>query len=579
MGTSLRTSLVVATLACASACGTSSKTSVNAPTTRCGVTATAQPAAVGAPGGSGTIVITTDRECAWEARSEADWLALAGSTGQGDGTVRYTAAGNSIVSERRAAVVVNGLRVEIGQAAAACTFSLDRSERSVDAAGGSHDVAVSAQAGCAWTTASDVPWITSGSGASGQGPGRVVVLVQVNAALTARRGTITIAGQPYSVEQAAASANPLPTPPVDPACRFTVSPLASSVGTDGGSLEVAVTTSAPTCAWTAASAVSWISMEGGVSEAGPGRRRFVVAPNTTTTSRAGSLIVAGAVVTVTQAAANTPPPPPVPVPVPCTFSVAPTSGTVPAEGGGGDIVVTASAPTCAWTSAPAVSWITINGAAGTTGSGGVRYAVSANSATTPRSGTLVVAGVTVTITQAAAAPPPCNYSVTPLAFTLGFAGDGDTQIQISTGSGCAWTATSQASWITVTSGASGTGNGTASVAVPANPLVSGRTGTVLVAGQTVTVTQGGLVDQEVTLTGTISNLSGSCPNRTFTLDGRTIVANGSTSYQGNDDCGDLRNGRSARVRGRGQADGSILANRIDRIDDNLMALPRQEDEE
>ena len=54
----------------------SSSTSVNAPSSRCAVTATAQPAAVGAPGGSGSIVVTTDRECAWEARSEADWLVL-----------------------------------------------------------------------------------------------------------------------------------------------------------------------------------------------------------------------------------------------------------------------------------------------------------------------------------------------------------------------------------------------------------------------------------------------------------------------------------------------------------------------
>jgi len=113
--------LQVTTLALlASACGTSSSTSVNAPSSRCAVTATAQPPAVGAPGGSGSIVVSTDRECAWEARSESDWLIIADSSGRGDGAVRYTAAGNPVVSERRGAIVVNGVRVEIGQAAATC---------------------------------------------------------------------------------------------------------------------------------------------------------------------------------------------------------------------------------------------------------------------------------------------------------------------------------------------------------------------------------------------------------------------------------------------------------------------------
>ena len=76
MGTWNRLLQVTTLAVLASACGTSSSTSVNAPSARCAVTATAQPAAVGAPGGSGSIIVRTDRECAWEARSESDWLAI-----------------------------------------------------------------------------------------------------------------------------------------------------------------------------------------------------------------------------------------------------------------------------------------------------------------------------------------------------------------------------------------------------------------------------------------------------------------------------------------------------------------------
>src|SRR5690349_10193765 len=109
----------------ASGCGTSTSTSVNAPSSRCGVSAVAQPSALGAPGGSGAIVVTTNRECAWEARSEADWLSLSTTTGQGDGSVTFSAAANPIVADRRGNVVVNGARVEIRQDAAACLFALD----------------------------------------------------------------------------------------------------------------------------------------------------------------------------------------------------------------------------------------------------------------------------------------------------------------------------------------------------------------------------------------------------------------------------------------------------------------------
>ena len=220
------------------ACGTSSSTSVNAPSSRCAVTATAQPSAVGAPGGSGSFVVRTDRECAWEARSESDWLVISDSSGRGDGTMRYTAAGNPVVSERRGAVVVNGVRVEIGQAAAACAFNLDRLQQSIGAAGGRIDVSVSAQAGCAWTARSDAPWISVASGAAGQGSGTVSLSVSANATAQTRSSVVTIAGQPYLIEQAGAViGDPVPPPPGnpgEPGCVLTVSPRTASVGAEGG---------------------------------------------------------------------------------------------------------------------------------------------------------------------------------------------------------------------------------------------------------------------------------------------------------------------------------------------------------
>jgi hypothetical protein len=474
------------------ACGSSSSTSVTAPTPRCGVNASAQPASVAAPGGSGAIVVATNRECAWEARSEAEWLSLSGTSGQGDGTVTFAAAANAQVVERRARVLVNGVGVEITQAPAPCLYTVERPERAIDANGGRLDVAVSAQNGCSWTAASQVPWIGVTTGATGQGAGVVTLLVQENDGPSRRTGTVTIAGQIVTVEQGEAT-TPVPLPPIDPNCTFTVEPQARQFGDEGGVGEVVVAASAPGCAWAAVSAAPWITLQGGAGEAGSGSVRYTVAPNTTGAARAGTLVVAGAVVTVTQAAAGAPPT------APCTFTIAAVTTAFPAEGGSSEVAVTASAPACAWTAQPAVGWIAIQGSAGGAGSGQIRFVVAANPSPTARSGTLVVAGFTVTITQAAAPttppppPPPCTFTIAPTSASYEAGGGTGEVVVTASASTCTWTATSAAPWIVIGSGGSGTGSGRVAYSVTPQTATDDRTGTLTVAGSTVTVTQAGAV--------------------------------------------------------------------------------------
>jgi len=57
--------------------------------------------------------------------------------------------------------------------------------------------------------------------------------------------------------------------------------------------------------------------------------------------------------------------------------------------------------------------------------------------------------------------------------------------------GCTRTATSNAPWITITFGATGTGDGTVGWAVPANPTLDPRTGSISIGGQGYTITQNG----------------------------------------------------------------------------------------
>jgi hypothetical protein len=262
-----------------------------------------------------------------------------------------------------------------------------------------------------------------------------------------------------------------------------VAPSSASFPAEGGGNEVTVTASAADCAWTATAGSPWIALAS-TGGTGSGVVAYTVAGHTSTASRSGTLTVAGTAVSITQAAAPAPP-------EPCTFTVGPLSAAYPSDGGTGQVAVTASAPTCAWAVSSGVSWITIQGEAGGTGSGRVSYAVASHGATAGRSGTLNVAGSTVTITQAAAPPPPCTFSVSPLEPSIALLG-GVIDVQIQTAATCAWTADSQVNWITINGGASGTGPGSVRLSVGAT-LLTGRTGTVIVAGQTVTVRQTGLL--------------------------------------------------------------------------------------
>ncbi|HEX8557267.1 MAG TPA: M36 family metallopeptidase [Pyrinomonadaceae bacterium] len=86
-----------------------------------------------------------------------------------------------------------------------CSFSISPSSASFAAAGGSGTVTVTAGAGCGWTAASNAGFIGVTAGASGSGSGTVTYSVGANTGTTSRTGTLTIAGQTFTVTQAGTS--------------------------------------------------------------------------------------------------------------------------------------------------------------------------------------------------------------------------------------------------------------------------------------------------------------------------------------------------------------------------------------
>jgi uncharacterized protein (TIGR03437 family) len=81
-----------------------------------------------------------------------------------------------------------------------CSFSLSSNNQTIGAGGGSSTVNVITTSGCGWTATSNASFITVTSGVSGTGDGVVGFAIAANTGAS-RSGTLTIAGQTYTVNQ------------------------------------------------------------------------------------------------------------------------------------------------------------------------------------------------------------------------------------------------------------------------------------------------------------------------------------------------------------------------------------------
>jgi len=255
-----------------------------------------------------------------------------------------------------------------------------------------------------------------------------------------------------------------------------------------------------------------------------------------------------------------------------------------ASGGGTGAISIATARDCTWTIGTTTSWLTLSGDHSGQGEASIAYTVAANPVPTARSGSIVVSSQAVAVSQAAAA---CTYSLSRASDTVGFSG-GALSVSVTTLSGCSWSATSRESWIAIASGQNGNASGTIGLTVAANPGAA-RVGVINVGGQAYTVNQsaapppppapappppspppspGPRPGQPIEFDGSVSGLSGHCPNITFGAAGYTVTADGSTDYTKKSDCGDLRQGSRISVKGVTQAGGSVHANRIEVAGEN-----------
>jgi all-beta uncharacterized protein len=283
-----------------------------------------------------------------------------------------------------------------------------------------------------------------------------------------------------------------------PTCEVTLGQVTTAIPAGGIAGSVAVNT-ASGCAWTATSGATFITITQGATGSGNGAVQFTVAPNIGA-ARTGTLTVAGTSITFTQAAGIVVTPPGL--------------GAPAAQSPAGGQVVDSLTPTLVVTNAAVTGTIssvtyrfevsdldsfpegsrTLVSDAVSQGSGNTAWTVPQSLApNTTYFWRARAAGASVTSAFSNAetfrTPNNCSFSLSTTTITTASAG-GTSTVNVSTPGTCSWTATSNASFITITSGASGTGNGTVSISVAASSGAA-RSGTLTIAGQTVTVNQTG----------------------------------------------------------------------------------------
>jgi hypothetical protein len=361
-----------------------------------------------------------------------------------------------------------------------CAYTVSPALATVPAGGGTVMVIVTTTAACQWTATSDRPWVTVATGAGGTGTGTIVLTIAANPDAAQRNATMTAGGQVVVIRQDAA-------PPTS--CSWTLVPTGVAVSDDVTEGAFAVETQA-TCAWTAVSDDSWITVTSGSAGVGTGTVHYRVNANPDPAARMGTVRAAGQTFTITQAGD----------PGACQYSVGPVQFD-PCMAARTLTATVTTSDACEWTATSEASWIAVTGGQSGSGSGTIVFDVGDNWAP-PRTGLVLVRWPTVTAGQnLRVSQAGCFYAVSTPAISMSSVG-GTARFDVLQQSdpivcggplqnACLWSASSNAAWITITSSMPRTGDDAVFFTVAQNTGDAARTGIITVRDKTVVITQAG----------------------------------------------------------------------------------------
>jgi hypothetical protein len=268
---------------------------------------TVDPSQSGSPfdsgGGGGILAVTANgANCSWTASSPVNWITLAvagggsGASVNGSGSMNVTISAISnaaSTTSRSTTVTLGNVSEAITQGGTQCSFVLGSTTASIPYGGGTGSVSVTAPGACAWSSSTDptASWLTISSSGSG-GTSNVVFSAAPNNTSSPQTGTLTIAGQPFTVTEAAGP------------CSYTLNATSTTLSAAGGSGVFTFGTGTSGCTTQAVSFANWLTATTSSSADGTsGNVSFTAAANPSGMTRTGTIQFAGQTYTVSETGA------------------------------------------------------------------------------------------------------------------------------------------------------------------------------------------------------------------------------------------------------------------------------------
>ena len=298
-------------------------------------------------GGSGT----------WTATTDASWITFSRASGNAGVSCVYVVSANFSADTRSAVIDIAGNAYTVTQTG--YTATLSPTSATLDYTGGSGAVSVTVDAGVSWSTTANVDWL-SVSPASGMSAGTVTYTVEEYPdGVTTRTGSLTIAGQTFTVTQTGQDVAIMPA-------TVTLGPAASV-------FEVTVNALATT-SWSLTPNDSWVSVVDDGYGYGNSTIMIAVGQNPSVAMRTGTVSIGLKTLTIMQSGMTTP-----------SLSITPTEAAAAAVGAYGNVAVY-STPESPWVAESLASWITLSEGTSGAGNGNTKYVASANPLLEPRTG-------------------------------------------------------------------------------------------------------------------------------------------------------------------------------------------------
>jgi hypothetical protein len=321
-----------------------------------------------------------DSACPWSAASNAAWLTVvAPGRGSGSGSFSVSAAPNTSVNSRSAQITVAGQSVTLAQSGVTCAFTLRSPSGTAPASGGVGSAGVISAPGCAWTSNPNAPWLTITSSAN-TGAGDVQFSAAANNGASSRSGTLTIAGQTYTINQPGAPCN------YNLAVGSVVIPAAAL-----NNSTVTFTTAANGCTPKAVSYSNWLPVSAAFG-GNAGAITYSAAANSLGTARVGIVKLGDQALTVTQNGTS------------CSYTLSSNSAVFRSSGGPGSVTITASAAGCTPAVAGGAGFVTPGALSGPVANVFIQsYTVApfTSLSSAPRSSRLTIGGRSYVVKQTA----------------------------------------------------------------------------------------------------------------------------------------------------------------------------------